>query len=258
MKNNGRWAVYVLIFLILAGAGFFGYKYFFQDKKEDSPVASTETIERENLVEPASYPPYNVYPTDISDLSSFNFNSHIFEPLVTFDKDNHVIPKLAVKWDNPDDLTWRFYLSPKAKFSNNDPVTADDIKFSYDYISGKFPSTTKASLPAISEINVESNSVVSFKTSSPNPLLLNQLAYSLLILSKKEVEKNGLANNVGSGPYKLAEKSDSMIRLARNDNYWGITPKVKNLTFPVYQQYPSEEERLQMLLDGKIDFLSLR
>lgn len=252
MKTNRIFLV-VLVLLILAGGLFF----IFKDKILNTKVGETATdqksgIEKEKVTIGVGILTTGVYPEIKPELYSASFNSHTFEPLIRFNKDNKIVPVLAEKWDNPDNLTWRFYLSSKTKFSDGTPLTAEDVKFTYEYIlSQKLP--LAANFPEISEIKIVSPTVLEFKTKAPNPLLLNNLAINFLILSKKEVEQNGLTNNIGSGPYLLESIDDSEAKLIRNENYWGTKPKIKNAVFKVI---PEEADRITALLKNEIDFTS--
>lgn len=244
----------ILLFILFAiSAAVFSWKFNIINRDDLDiimPIKSTK-IEKENVTLGLSRISSGIYPENEAEASESAFNTHLFESLVTFDKDNRIKKVLVTNWINPDDLTWRFSLSPKAKFSNGDPVTAEDVKFTYDYIlKNKLP--VMSYLPEAT-LNVGDSRTIEFKTKSPDPLLLNRLATGFLILSKKEVEANGLKNHIGSGQYILVEKTDEYIKIKRNESYWGKKPKIKNVTF---RAMPKEEDRIAALLNGETDFLS--
>src|SRR3546814_12919948 len=56
---------------------------------------------------------------------------HIFQPLVAMDADQKLQPALAKSWEATDDTTWTFKLDEKAKFSNGEPFTAQEVVFSF-------------------------------------------------------------------------------------------------------------------------------
>lgn len=192
------------------------------------------------------------YPRCSLESSDIAFNNDLFEPLATFNQENILVPVIASKWDNPDDLTWRFYISPKAKFSNSDPITAEDVKFTFDYMRSNKDLPLSTSLPDV-EAKVGNDNTVLFTTKNPDPLLLNRLAWTLLILSKKDVEANGLSNkNIGSGPYILSEVTDQSVKLITNENYWREKPKIKNVTYMVVKQ----EDKIASLINGSVDLIT--
>jgi peptide/nickel transport system substrate-binding protein len=52
---------------------------------------------------------------------------NVYDTLVAFDADMRVRPALAVGWENPDDLTWRFQLRPGVLFQDGRPLGAEDV-----------------------------------------------------------------------------------------------------------------------------------
>lgn len=248
MKIN-RTLLYIFIAVIILALGsvvFWKYQNNISKTKTEEP--KTVLKEKESLTIGNTSLDKSVYPENTAEALTINFNSYIFEPLIAFNAENKIIPRLAEKWDNPDNNTWRFYLSSNAKFSNGTPVTAADVKFSYDYIVDK-DLEMKVLLPKAT-INVVNNTTVEFKTTSPNPVLLNKLAMDFFILSKKDVEASGLKNHIGSGPYVLTSYSENEAKLIRNENYWRINPKIKNVTFKVYAK---EDDQVNALLNKEID-----
>ena len=55
---------------------------------------------------------------------------NIFDTLVIMDEDNQVQANLAESWERPNDTEVIFHLRKDVKFSNGDPMTADDVAFS--------------------------------------------------------------------------------------------------------------------------------
>ncbi|MFH4284916.1 ABC transporter substrate-binding protein, partial [Acinetobacter baumannii] len=54
----------------------------------------------------------------------------LFEGLVIQDRDGNIIPGVAESWETKDNLTFVFHLRKDAKWSNGEPVTADDFVYS--------------------------------------------------------------------------------------------------------------------------------
>lgn len=218
-----------------------------------SKTSSTENIlkEKERVVIATSWLPNSFYPESESEKTTANLITHVFEPLVAFDDQNQLVGRLASAWNNPDDLTWRFYINKAATFSNGEPVTASDVKFSYDYlVSNKLPAADL--LPEIKSINIINDKEFTMTTEKINPILVNRLS-NFFILSKSEVEANGIKNYIGSGPYLLSELGESQLKLTRNESYWGVKPLVKSA---VFQKVTDEAESIRLLRSGKIDVVT--
>ena len=61
------------------------------------------------------------------DVITLNVNMNIFNSLVEFDHIFRTKPKLATSWNNPNNLTWRFYLRENVKFHNGYNFTSEDV-----------------------------------------------------------------------------------------------------------------------------------
>lgn len=191
-----------------------------------------------------------IYPENSTESYTVSFNSSVFEPLVKFNEIGAVEPCLAESWSNPDELTWRFHLSPNAKFSDGTPVTAEDVKFTYDYIKIDKKLQMADLIPTVDKVEIIDSKTIAFKTAVPDPVILNRFATNLLIMSKADVEKNGLKNHLGSGPYKIGETNDKEVKFVRNENYWKEKPKAREITLKLIAD---ETERLKALENNEID-----
>ena len=52
---------------------------------------------------------------------------NVYDPLVSFDRQMRIVPALAVSWENPTDLIWRFRLRPKVTFHDGRAMSAADV-----------------------------------------------------------------------------------------------------------------------------------
>lgn len=200
------------------------------------------------------------YPAEAipSDQEVYHYGQ-VYEPLARADKNRRFIQGsgLASSWTNPDLLTWRFVINPNAKFSDGTPVLASDIKFTYDTII-KNEYQIASLYPPIKEMKAVDAKTLDIITPTLNPTLVNKLT-SLMVLSEKDVTKNGLTNPIGSGPYTLiapdATKGESR-HYVRNENYWGAIPKLKEVVMKEITPLESEtasESLYAALQAGDID-----
>ena len=60
-----------------------------------------------------------------------NINWHVYDTLVTRDRNLKIVPGLASSWEQTGPTTWRFKLRPGIKFHDGTPFTADDVVFSF-------------------------------------------------------------------------------------------------------------------------------
>ena len=178
-------------------------------------------------------------------------------------------PELATSWDVSDDgKTMVFHLRKDATFHDGSPVTADDVKWSFDraIAAGGFPTIQMA---AGSYVDPNMFSVVdpyTFKITLPakNKLALPDLAVPVPDIVNKKLalahatEKDPWAldwtreNDAGGGPYQIATwKPGDQIVFERFDAWKsGPTPQIKRV---VYREIESPGTRRALLERGDVD-----
>ncbi len=151
------------------------------------------------------------------------------------------------------------------RFSNGDPLTADDVVFTFNFIMNPKINAPRARAyyEKIAKVESAGPNRVSFFFRDPY-FEAFELAAGLQVLSRNYYSKfdpeqfnqsTGLL--VGSGPYKLeAGESwtpDKPIELIRNERYWGISPPVERI---VYRVIDNDVARLTAFRNGEIDAYS--
>src|ERR1700685_3771552 len=86
--------------------------------------ASSQVLRYANQGDLKSLDPYTLKET-----TTIAHHAHVYEGLVTRDKDLKIVPALAESWETVDPIHWRFHLRRNVKFHNGDPFTADDVLF---------------------------------------------------------------------------------------------------------------------------------
>lgn len=174
-------------------------------------------------------------PHDTNDQPTQRIIGQIFDSLVEFDEDMNLVPGGPVEEINQiDELTTEFVLKEGVKFHNGEPLTAKDVKFTFE--KHKAEAQTSHMTAPISEIEIVDDHTVRFITEKPFPALRAHLTHgSAGILNKKAVEEFGDAinrNPVGTGPFKLEEwKTGDEVILVRNDEYYGELPEAEKVIF---------------------------
>jgi peptide/nickel transport system substrate-binding protein len=170
-------------------------------------------------------------------------------------------PSLAESWtDSKDHLAYTFTLRKNARFHNGEPVTADDVKFSFERYKGASATLLKEK---VKEVQALSPSQVRFVLKEPWPDFMTFYATTASgaawIVPKKYVEKVGedgfKAAPVGAGPYKVVSfKPGVELVLEAFDGYWRKAPSVKRL---VMRSLPEESTRAAALRNGEVDIAYL-
>jgi peptide/nickel transport system substrate-binding protein len=157
----------------------------------------------------------------------------LYQPLVTLDLDMNIVPDLAVSWEVSENGTVIiFRIPPDAKFSNGDPLTAEDIKESI--LRYKQISPYAEDFADVVDIIVVDNYTLKLVLDKPAPYLWAVLvtAYGAPVHAKLANRVGAEVFNreaVGSGPYKVVEwVRGSHVVLVRNEHYKTNMPFVKN------------------------------
>jgi peptide/nickel transport system substrate-binding protein len=154
-----------------------------------------------------------------------------------------------------DGLTYDFALRPGVLFHNGDPVTSDDVKFSFTRYHGNASSLLKQRVDAV---ETPDPLHIRFKLTEPWPDFLTFYAGATgagWIVPRKYVEKVGddgfRKAPIGAGPYKFVSFEPGVeLVLEAFDQYWRGAPHVKRLVLKVI---PDEATRLAALKRGEID-----
>lgn len=179
----------------------------------------------------------------------------IFDPLLWRDKDtNELRPYLAEEYSYAGNNVWRFKLREGAKFHNGKPLTAHSVRFSAERrLSEELASPNRNAFSDVAEVKVVDDYTVDFVCRSPSPALPAYMpTFSIMeeeYYASHPKEYLSL-NPMGSGPFRLEEfKPDDILRVTRNDEYWGEMPAMQRIEAPVILE---DATRVAALLSGDL------
>lgn len=263
----------VLIFVVAGGGG---------DKKaatggSNTPTASGTKSSGSGDTKAASgelrlrgEDPLFLDPAVAQDAGSALYIVEIFSGLVRLDKDLKIQPDVAESYDvSADGTTYTFRLNKKATFQDGRPVSADDVKYSFeralnpdtgsvtaenflgDIVGAKDVSRGRAK--EISGLKVIDDTTVSITLDAPKPYFLYKLTYpSAFLVDKRQIESNPkrwTQKPNGTGPYKLKEwKLGERIVLEAYANSHLGPPKLNTIRYDL-----SGGSSLVAYEDGQID-----
>ncbi|MGH6741672.1 MAG: ABC transporter substrate-binding protein, partial [Bradyrhizobium sp.] len=168
-------------------------------------------------------------------------------------------PCLAEGWKmEPDGLSYQFTVRTGAKFHNGEPVTAEDVKFSFERYRGTSAAMMKE---RVATVETPDTRTVRFVLKEPWPDFLTFYSSATgagWIVPKKYVEKVGpdgfKQHPIGAGPYKFVSfKPGVELVLEAFEGYWRKTPAVKRF---VMKSIPDESTRLAALIRHEVDIAS--
>lgn len=182
----------------------------------------------------------------------------VFDTLMQVDAEGIPQPWLAKSVNVTEGgKVWTLKLDEKAKWHDGKPVTADDVRFTYDYIRTKEGNHSRWSAPAkaIDKIDTPDAQTVIFTLKSPNPSFSIRPLADVPILPKHiwsgVTDPKKFENNIGSGPYKVAQiDADKFYKLESNPDYFKGKPQVDTLFLEIIKDTNAMFTALQ---SGQVD-----
>lgn len=169
------------------------------------------------------------------------------------------VGQAAESWENIDDVTWRFNLREGNTFHNGEPLNAEAVKWNIDRVRSREDFMVQPQWLFIADVVVVDEWTVDVITDGPHAYFEYDISYNGCQLLPpgymEEVGEEEFAKNpVGSGPYVLAEftESDRYVFEAW-DGYWAGRPEVDRV---IYQVIPEQSSQVAALLAGQVDMIS--
>src|ERR1700741_1974348 len=146
--------------------------------------------------------PTNLDPRVGNDNASGRIHDLCCSGLIKVTPELDYAPDVAASWETPDDKTIIFKLNPNAKFQDGKPVTAQDVKWTYDSTMGEgFMTSKKSGYSAVATIEAPDPQTVIFRLKEPNGGLFDNL--NLGIVPQGTDTNVAKTKPIGAGPYKV-------------------------------------------------------
>src|SRR5438445_4110797 len=164
---------------------------------------------------------------------------------------------LAESWtESPDGLTYEFKMRRDLKFHNGDPVTAEDVKFSFERYRGTGAKELQARVRQVEAVNPV---MVRFHLKEPWPDFMTFYGTTAtaagIVVPKKYITQVGddgfRKAQIGAGPNKFVSHTAGVgVVLEAYPGYWRHVPYVKRL---IMKSVPEGTTRVAMLKKGEAD-----
>ena len=189
-------------------------------------------------------------------VASYNTLYALHDAMIRPSPGQPMAPGLAESWSvSPDGLVYEFVLRKGVKFHNGDPVSAEDVQFSFERYRGLANKMLKDKVAGV-EIPDPGRIRFRLKQAWPDFMTFYSSATGAgWIVPKKYIQKVGddgfKKAPIGAGPYRFASYTPGVeLVLEAFDGYWRKAPAVKRL---VFKAIPDEATRLAALKRGEID-----
>ena len=240
--SRHRLAISVMVMLLVCGVSVNG---------APSPKDGSK-----NLIFGLSAEPANLDPALAQGTAKRVINGAIYRALFSYDKEGKLVEELGSYTVGGDNKTYTIKLKD-ANFQNGDPVTAEDVEFTFErLLDPKTGATFFKELSVIDKIEVIDAKTVKFTLKKQCAPFVHYLAMiESAIVSKKYTQsrENVLATApMGAGPYKFVSwsKGQSLIVEKNKDYFKKGLPKLDSITFNFYAD---EDARANALRSGDID-----
>ena len=210
--------------------------------------------------EPDNLNPYIGFTAEAFEIWYLNYDALIgYDPATLSPMKGEESTGLAIDWTTSEDgLVWTFTLRQDAVFSDGEPLTAEDVAFSYNYIIENDLENWTSYTNLIDKATVIDDYTVEFTCSKPKPDMIRH--YVPIVpehvwskISPEDAAKGfqNLPTIVGSGPFTCVEwKKSSYVKMIANPNWRGPKPKIDEIYF---MYFTNADTMVQDLKAGNID-----
>jgi len=222
--------------------------------KSTPPGASGATI-KAGIVTPTSA----INPVTVADQGGLDMLAQAGEYLTLSNQTLTLQPVLAESWSpNSTADVWTFKIRQGVKFHNGQPLTADDVVYTYKLQTN--PAGKGSALSAFGGVLTPSgvkkvdDFTVEFHLTAPNgnfPYLTSSDNYNMIIIPKNYDPAKWEKSFLGTGPFVLDKYTPKVgASFKRNPNYWGTAAKPAATQFTFYA---TETPGVLALTSGSID-----
>lgn len=158
-------------------------------------------------------------------------NGLLYSPLAvrSLDEPYTVYGLIAEKMERAaDGMSLRFYLSPKARFADGSPITAEDVRYTYELLMTQGSLSYRTEFQDVKGVEVESATQIRFDFKSSESRTLPLDLASLPVFPEHWWKDRDFASGggfeipVGSGPYRIGKvDAGRSITFERNPDWWG-------------------------------------
>ena len=192
--------------------------------------------------------------TYINGTPGFDVMRFIYDSLFTIDENNEAVPWMVEdEYEVSDDYkTYTVTLLDGLKWHDGEPLTAEDVKFTFEYVLTQDVGRWITIASGVESIDIDGNKIT-FHLTDPNPDFIRSGLADMRIIAKhvyEGVEDATTVPSMGSGAYKMTDYvADQYYTLEAFEDYFKGEPTVKTLQLPIISDNSVMQ---QSLISGEI------
>ncbi|GAC1546200.1 MAG: peptide-binding protein [Herpetosiphon sp.] len=239
------------------------------NRKVAEQISTANIKKGGTLIEGSNTDVRTLNPVLVSDTSSGRITSLIFDGLVFLDPDTlQPQPNLATKWEvSGDGKVYTFTIKDGVKWHDDQPFSAEDVKFSYDLYMNKDTGTPRAGtlVKHIKSVEVKAPNMVVFTLNDVvAPFMASDVGYGIVpkhILSSvapKDLPTSEFTKSkpIGTGPFKFKEqKAGESVALVANAAYHRGAPALDGY---IWKFVKDTSALYQQLKTGDVDYTGIQ
>jgi len=198
--------------------------------------------------------PLQLDPRYATDANSVRIGNLLYNSLLRADERSQLQPELAENWRMLDDRTYLFNLRNQVMFHNGRPLTAADVKYTYESIlDSKTLSPKRGLLRPLETIRQTGTYQLRFRLSAPHAPFIEQFTLGIVPAGSNTNANTNHLPPPGSGPFRVQSlESGEKVTLSANLNYWEGSPSLAGIVFKIV---PDALVRVLEFKQGAIDFM---
>jgi peptide/nickel transport system substrate-binding protein len=179
--------------------------------------------------------PTNLDPRVGIDAQSQRIDELLFDSLVRRDEKFQIRPWLADRWETPDPQTYIFHLHQGVRFHNGQPLTARDVKWTFDsLLNGTIRTSKTGTFSTVRRIDAPDDYTVVFHLKEPMASLLWNVSSGAVGIVPYGSGEDFNRHPIGSGPFRfISQQQDKNVIIERNSEYWATPAKVERVNLRV-------------------------
>ncbi len=220
-----------------------------------TPTVSQATLKVGWASEPDTLNPLTTHSSEAKDVLRL-----IYDSLLGYGLDLKPEPRLAKSFEySSDGTSITFHLQPNAAWTDGQPVTSSDVKYTYEEIHKDSLGSNATYLKDLVGVDTPDAATAVVKFTKPQafnpglavPILPMHIWSSM---SAKDIQAFTNDGPVGSGPFVFSEwKKGETLTVSRNDKFYGTPPVPAKI---VWVLYANEDVMAQALKSGDVDILT--